>query len=82
MDRETVEMLSRVSKKLAIAKKNLGDLLDNNKINTKEYDEIRNLLNDCQLEMATYCDCAPIRLMNGEIDVIVTNYNCDAEIDF
>lgn len=83
MEQETVELLSKVAQKLAVAKKNLGDLLDKNKIDTIEYEKIRNVLNDCQYEMAIFCDCAPIRLINGEIDVIMANADvCGAEIDF
>jgi len=82
IDREVVELLSNLSKKLAFVKKQVGDLLNQNKITTKEYEEIRNNLNDCQFNMATYCDCAPIKLMTGDVDAIVANFDaCEVEID-
>ena len=73
MNRNVVEVMSKVAQKLAVVKKNFADLHDKNKIDIIEYEKNRNLLDNCQFELANYCDCAPIRLINGEIDTIIAN---------
>jgi len=70
MERETVEVFSHIAKKLAEMKLSLGILHDKF---PKEYMEIREKMNDCQEIMALHCDCAPIRLIAGQIDDIVNN---------
>lgn len=73
VDKEVIELLSKVCQKLSQSKGFLGELFHQNKINFDEYSKIRNLINDSYTEMAVYCDCAPIRLISGQIDDIIEN---------
>mgnify|MGYP003346693192 CR=1 FL=1 len=68
MDRKTVETMSRVAGILAKVKTIIS-------AEPQLYLEIRNLLNDCQEIMALHCDCAPIRLISGQVDEIMENAN-------
>lgn len=70
MERETVELLSSLAQKLAHMKAHLGVLQEQY---PSEYTAIREKMNDCQEMMAIYCDCAPIRLINGQVDIILEN---------
>lgn len=65
--KETVETMSRVSAILAQVKKTLQNA------DPDLYKEIREQLNDCQEIMARHCDCAPIRLIAGQVDEILEN---------
>ena len=67
MDRETVEAMSRVAGILAKVKGTVA------RSEPALYMEIRDLLCDCQEIMAIHCDCAPIRLIAGQIDEIMDN---------
>jgi len=70
IDRKAVEVMSQVSQKLAFAKFDLFKLLRDK---PKEYFDIKDLFYDCEELMGKYCDCAPIKLINGKIDDIMTN---------
>ena len=71
MDRSTVQAMSRVSGILAEVKGLVAaHLMPGNR---EAYTQIRELLGDCQEIMATHCDCAPIRLIAGQVDQIVEN---------
>jgi len=68
MNREEVESCSRIAQKLAIAKQSASIHLQED-----AYEEIRNLLGDCQEELAIMCNCAPIKLISGQVDDIMKN---------
>lgn len=71
MDRETVEVMSQVAGILAKTKGVVAE-----KVRADDpalYTEIRNLLCDCLELMAVHCDCAPIRLIAGQVDEIMEN---------
>lgn len=70
MNRETIKVFSQVAKKLAEMKTHLGILQDKF---PNEYMAIREKMNDCQEIMAIHCDCAPIRLIAGQVDEILDN---------
>jgi hypothetical protein len=70
MNRETVVCMSRVAGLLAQIK---GKVAEQLKDNPDAYNEIRNLLGDCQEILAIHCDCAPIRLIAGHVDEIMEN---------
>lgn len=72
MNPRSVKAMSDVARKLADIKKILGDALSES--HPTKYMEIRELLNDCQSIMAEHCDCAPIKLISGDVDDIVYNY--------
>lgn len=72
MERDTVELLSRLAQKIASMKVHLGILQENS---PTEYMQVREHMNDCQEMMAIYCDCAPIKLIAGQVDDILENYN-------
>jgi hypothetical protein len=72
MDREVVEVMSAISKKLAHARVCLSELLGEKK--PEEYFRFRELIFDCEEIMANYCDCAPIKLIAGDIDSIMSNH--------
>lgn len=71
MDRETVEAMSRVAQILAVCKQSASIHLRES--NLAAYEEIRNLLRDCQDILVGACDCAPIKLISGQVDEIVGN---------
>lgn len=71
MNREVVEIFSEISQKLSFAKNYLGDLRESN---LEVYSKVREELADCQELMAKYCDCAPIKLIAGQVDDIIANY--------
>ena len=71
MDQEVVEIMSKVCQKLAHARVSLSELLGEK--NPEEYFKFREIIFDCEELMARYCDCAPIRLINGDVDAIVSN---------
>lgn len=73
VDREVVELLCNVARKITLMKEEAGKLVDQNKISYKEYEIIRNLIGDCYFQMGTYCDCAPIKLISGQVDAILNN---------
>lgn len=71
MDRETVEVMSRVAGILAKTKAVVAE-----KVRPEDpelYTQIRDLLGDCQEALAIHCDCAPIDLIAGKIDQILVN---------
>jgi enoyl-[acyl-carrier-protein] reductase (NADH) len=72
MNREEVEACSRIAQKLAMAKQSASIHLREE--NPAAYEEIRNLLGDCQEELAIMCDCAPIKLISGQVDEIMKNF--------
>ena len=74
MERDTVEVMAKVAQKIAQAKKAVGDLLDKRMCNYETYAHIRDQLDDGQELMAVYCGCAPIRLITGQIDEIMSNH--------
>lgn len=73
VDREVVELLSKVCQNLSQSKGHLADLFHQNKINFDEYGKIRNLIGDCYTLMSVHCDCAPIKLIAGQVDDIIKN---------
>jgi hypothetical protein len=74
MERDTVEVMAKVAQKIAQAKKAVGDLLDKRMCNYETYAHIRDQLDDGQELMAVYCGCAPIRLITGQVDEIMSNH--------
>lgn len=73
MERSSVEVMSRVAGILAKTKGIIAK-----KVKPEDpglYTEIRNLLGECQEIMAIHCDCAPIRLIAGQVDEIMENAN-------
>lgn len=72
-NKPVVEIMSRTCQRMSQMKGHLGELYKLNKINFDEYSKIRNLINDSYTDMAVYCDCAPIRLISGQIDDIIEN---------
>jgi hypothetical protein len=70
VDRKAIEVMSQVSQKLAFAKVNLSKLFQDK---PEEYFNFRDLIYDCEELMGQYCDCAPIKLINGQIDDIIMN---------
>jgi hypothetical protein len=73
MERSAVEVMSRVAGILAKTKGIIAE-----KVKPEDpglYTEIRNLLGECQEIMALHCDCAPIRLIAGQVDEIMENQN-------
>lgn len=66
--RETVVVMSRVSGTLSDVKHILSERVD-----PGLYIQIREMLNDCQEMLAAHCDCAPIRLISGDVDTILEN---------
>lgn len=66
---KTIECMSQVSGKIALAKDAAGRHLRES--NPEAYKEIREHLNDCQELMAIFCDCAPIKLIAGNIEDIM-----------
>ena len=71
MDRETVKCMCRVAATLAKCKEFLGEHV--RPTNPEVYENARNLLNDCQQILAEHCDCAPIRLITGQVDEVMAN---------
>ena len=71
MERSTVEAMSQVSGILARAKGLVAAHLRQD--NLEAYAQIRDMLGDCQEIMATHCECAPIRLIAGQVEEIVEN---------
>jgi len=71
MNREEVEACSRIAQKLATAKQSASIHLREE--NLAAYEEIRNILGDCQQELAIMCDCAPIKLISGQVEDIMGN---------
>lgn len=71
MNREEVEACSRIAQKLAMAKQSASIHLREE--NLAAYEEIRNILGDCQQELAIMCDCAPIKLISGQVEDIMGN---------
>jgi hypothetical protein len=74
MERDTVEVMAKVAQKIAQAKKAVGDLLDKRMCNYETYAHIRDQLDDGQELMAIHCGCAPIRLITGQVDEIMSNH--------
>lgn len=72
MNRQLLNMLCEVSQKASLAKNTLKSLLKNN---PEDYNKAREYLNDIQSIIASYCDVAPIRLINGEVDEILKNHS-------
>lgn len=70
ISRDTVELLSKIAQKLSKLKLDIADTVGDK----SKYMELREHINDCQDMMAIYCNCAPIRLINGNIDEILINY--------
>lgn len=75
MDRDTVHCMSRVAGLLAKAK-GLVAL----HVGPEAYNEIRDILGDCQEIMAVHCDTAPIRLIAGRVDEIMVNIRCSKKL--
>jgi hypothetical protein len=70
MERKAVEVMSEVCRKLAFAKVEFAQLSKND---PETYFKFREIIHDCEEMMAVYCDCAPVRLVNGQIDEIMSN---------
>lgn len=71
MDRSVVECMCKVAGLIAQVKGKVAKHLRPE--NLEAYMKIRDLLNDCQELMAIHCDCAPIRLISGQVDEIMEN---------
>lgn len=70
VDREAVEVMSKVCQKLTHARLSLRELFEDDLNN---YEKFREIIFDCEKLMAVYCDCAPIRLIAGQVDDIIKN---------
>ena len=70
MDREAVEVMSKVCQKLSFARVSLSNMLGEDK--PDEYMKFREMIFDCEELMAKYCDCAPIRLIVGDVESILS----------
>lgn len=62
--------MSKVCQKLSQARVNLYNLLGDK---PEDYNKFREEIFDCEELMAKYCDCAPIRLIAGQVDDIMAN---------
>jgi|694.fasta_scaffold19238_10 hypothetical protein len=80
VDREVVESFCKIAKKMVLAREEARKLVDTNTITYDQYDKIRNPIGDCLLKMATICDCAPIRLISGDVDSIMSNFDEQSDI--
>jgi hypothetical protein len=69
MDKEVVDIMSTVCQKLSHARVNLSKILS-----PEDYSKFREIIFDCEQIMAAYCDCAPIRLIDGQVEDIMLNY--------
>jgi len=72
MDKEVVQIMSLICQKLTHARVCLSEMLGENK--PEEYFLFRELIFDCEEIIAKYCDCAPIKLIAGQVDEIIENY--------
>jgi F0F1-type ATP synthase beta subunit len=70
--KETIRVFSQISQKLAQLKFEIANTLSND---DRKYMHLREYINDCQEIMSIHCDCAPIKLINGNIDDIYKNAN-------
>lgn len=70
VDREVVEIMSKVCGKLAHARLHLSEIFNKD---TENYKKFREIIFDCEELMAKYCDCAPIKLIAGQVDDIILN---------
>jgi hypothetical protein len=68
MNKNIICLLSDLANKLSILKNRMK-----NSLKDEEYVEFREIINDCQEEMALYCDCAPIKLISGSIKKDIEN---------
>lgn len=68
-DRRVVEACSTVSQNLARVKEAVFTCLGHG----PEYNQLRELINDSQEELAKLCDTAPINLIAGRVNEIVGN---------
>jgi hypothetical protein len=64
-----IKLLSKVSENLSLLKEKIKN------IDQKNYCEFREIINDCQSDMAKFCDCAPINLISGNIKTIFDNHD-------
>ena len=69
--------MSRVAGILARVKGKVAEHIGSD--NIEAYEEIRGLLGDCQELMAVHCDCAPIRLIAGQVHDIMLNWGSSKE---
>lgn len=69
--REAVECMSKVAQKIALAKSAAAAHIRND--NLAGYSEIKEHLDDCQETMAILCQCAPIKLIAGQVEEILNN---------
>lgn len=74
-DKNTIEALCTVAKKITLVREECRKLLENNKISEDEYNKIRDYVGDCYHVMGLLCDCAPIKLIAGNVDGIIDNLN-------
>jgi hypothetical protein len=65
MEKECLQLLIKLSQKVAFAKVKLGVMIDKHPI---EYMELRDYLNDIVDEMAKFCNCRPAKLIFGKIN--------------
>lgn len=88
VDRYAVEVMSKVCQKLSEARVHLSKVFENEPEN---YFKFRDIIFDCESLMAIYCDCAPIKLISGQVDDIISNLewvyekencekNCEKEV--
>jgi hypothetical protein len=80
VDKEIVESFCNIAKKMVLAREEARKLVDTNTITYDQYEKIRNPIGDCLLKMATICDCAPIRLISGDIDSIMSNFDEQSDV--
>lgn len=73
VDKEMVESFCNIAKKMVLAREEARKLVDANTITHDQYEKIRNPISECLLDMALIFDCAPIRLINGNVDSIMSN---------
>jgi hypothetical protein len=68
MDRNAVEVMCRVAQALATVKGIARSMDDGS------YRIAREQIGNCLEEMAKYCDTSPLRLMGGDVESIMRNY--------
>lgn len=76
MNRRVAEACSVVSQNLARVKEAMFTCLGPG----PEYNQLRELIGDSQMELARLCDTAPINLIAGKVDEIVSNYRESGEV--
>ena len=79
VDKDTIESFCTIAKKMVLAREEARKLVDAKIITHDQYEKISNPIGDCLLQMATICDCAPIRLISGDVNSIISNLEYNSQ---